>query len=40
MTLRHLTPNWNRVVPLVYLWVAVPAPLYIWAVLHFVMQNG
>lgn len=30
--------NWGRILPLVLLWVAVPAPLYIWAVLYFVMR--
>ena len=30
--------NWGRILPLVLLWVAVPARLYIWAVLYFVMR--
>ncbi len=38
MTLQDLSPNWNRVIPLAFLWVAVPAPLYIWALLYFIMR--
>ena len=30
--------NWGRILPLVLLWVAVPAPLYIWALLYLLMR--
>ena len=28
----------GRILPFVLLWIAVPAPLYMWAVLYFVMR--
>ena len=30
--------NWGRILPLFLLWVAVPAPLYIWALLYLLMR--
>ena len=36
MTVSNL--SWGRILPLLLLWVAVPAPLYIWAVLYVVMR--
>lgn len=29
-----------RFLPLVLIWGAVPAPIYIWAILHFVLGIG
>ena len=31
---------WGRILPLFLLWVAAPAPLYIWAALWLVMRSN